>query len=147
TAMPNRTIAANTRAGGYLLGVMGESHGKGHAPDQRVAVRRGSGREAVGAAAGLPGADGRSEAMLERTGSGSFTAWPPPMLQLPVNTAPGSMESFLVKMSPVSLAVAFSESRSWQAILPFTVPSMSLLWQCTSPSTSPEVPTIRRPRT
>lgn len=68
------------------------------------------------------------------------------MLQLPVNTAPGSMASCLVWMSHWILAVAFRLSRSWQVILPETVPSMSELWQCTSPSITPVCPTISRPR-
>jgi len=45
-----------------------------------------------------------------------------PMLQEPVNVAPGSIESFPADISPVIFAVAFNESMSDEITFPLIFP-------------------------
>ena len=65
-------------------------------------------------------------------GSISFTT-PPPMLQLPVNTAPARWRAVWCGCRTGSWPWPSGSAGPGRRSLPETVPSMSELWQCTSP--------------
>ncbi len=62
------------------------------------------------------------------------------MLHVPLNKAPGSIESLPDLMSPFTLEVTLSESSSLTFIFPFTLPETSALLQTISPFTTPLLP-------
>ncbi len=68
-----------------------------------------------------------------------------PMLQVPLNTAPDSMDNFVVIISPLILAVVFNWSNSFILSVPFTSPLISAFEQITLPSTMPCGPNTNFP--
>ena len=69
----------------------------------------------------------------------------PPMLQVPPNTAPGSIDNFAVIISPCNLAVLFNVSNSLTLIVPSRTPSTSALEQVIFPSMFPSGPITNLP--
>ena len=68
-----------------------------------------------------------------------------PILQVPVKSALGSIESLLVIISPEIFAVAFKESSSETFIFPSIFPEISEFLQLISPITAPVGPIITFP--
>ncbi len=66
----------------------------------------------------------------------SFTI--PPILQVPPNTAPGSIDNLDVTISPCNFAVLFNVSNSLTLIVPSRTPSTSALQQIMFPSIFPQ---------
>ena len=68
-----------------------------------------------------------------------------PILQDPVNEAPGSIDSLLVIMSPFNLAVDFKDNNCATEIFALIVPETSASVQTTSPSITPSFPKTTLP--
>ena len=69
----------------------------------------------------------------------------PPILHEPVKLAPGSIDSLVVFISPMILAVDFNRSNSLTFKIAFNVPEISAFLQVTSPSIIPVAPTTTFP--
>jgi len=67
------------------------------------------------------------------------------MEQVPLNIAPGSIDSLPATASPFRVELALRLNNSLTVIFPITLPEMSAFWQITSPSIMPVAPTITLP--